>query len=56
MPDTTIKKVEARSSPRGEMSQKDSSPASAFRCASGLTSPVENSKSRQRGTRKRWGT
>ena len=41
MPDTTIKKVEARSSPRGEMGQKDLSPASAFRCASGLTSPVE---------------
>ena len=35
MPDTTIKKVEAGTSPRGEMASGISSPASAFRGASG---------------------
>jgi hypothetical protein len=47
--DTTVKKVEAGSSPRGEF-RNILSPASAFRCGSGSTNQVESSKLQPRGS------
>ena len=56
MADTTIKKVEARSSPRGEMGQKYLVAGKRVSMLSGRRNQGVSSKLPQRGITKPWGT